>query len=233
MPKQTKLGENAEIYQPRKKQTEREKLRELPTKKKITYLWEYYRVPAFVVIASVALISYIIYIMVSPKVETKLYAAIIDNTVNEQTLTEYQTAFAKHLNLDPKKEAVNFNSNFYFNGADEVTSRQVLTTYIAAKEVDVIIAPESEFKNFAYYGYLDKLSNSLPTDLYSSMTNRFYISDSQDDKEKNAYGIYLTDSDLFKNNTDNSDPYVLGIVVNSNYKDNAVEFIRYLFHLFP
>jgi len=233
MPKHSTLGDNAEIYQPRKKQTEKEKLHDLPFKKKATYLWEYYRTHAFIFIAVIALTSYIIYTIVTPKVETKFYAAIINSAIDTQVLTDYGADFSKHLQLDPKKEEIILNSSFYFSGEADFNLRQALATFIATSEVDVIIAPESEFASFAANGFMNKLSDQLPTDLYASMTDRFYFSDVVEDPESNAYGIYLSDCGLFKDYTNIKDPYILGILVNAPNKNNTIEFIRYLFELYP
>jgi ABC-type molybdate transport system substrate-binding protein len=108
--------------------------------------------------------------------------------------------------------------------------KQALATYISTSEVDVIIAPESQFYGYAYRGYFSKLSDELPTDIYSSLTDQFYITDMEEDTEKDAYGIYLTDTKLYKNNTVNTEPYVLGILVNSEHREASVDFIRYLFN---
>ena len=78
-------------------------------------------------------------------------------------------------------------------------------------------------------GYMDKLSDQLPTDIYSSLTDYVYVSATEEDAEKNVYGIYLTETKLFQENANNTDPYILGIIVNSGHKVNAVEFIRTLF----
>lgn len=235
MPKQTRLGDNAELYQPRKVQTEKEKLHDLTGKKRITYLWEYYRIHALVTIAVVGLASYIIYGIVTPDIETKLYVAIVNNSIDDQVLTDYAGKMTEYLQLNPEKENVLINSSFYFNSTPDysMNMKQILTTMVSAQEIDVFIAPESEFKTHAYYGFFDKLSEQLPTDLYSAMTDRFYLSDLEDNPEKSVYGIYLTDTDLFKNNARNDDPYVLGIIANSKHKNNAIELIRYLFQSFP
>jgi hypothetical protein len=232
MPKQTKLSEDAVIYQPREEQTEKEKLREMPPGKRLSYLWEYYRVHALIIVGVIALISYIIHSIATPDVETQFYAAMINSTIDTEVLAEYQADFADYLQIDPGTQSVEFNSTFYFNESNEYTMnmKQVLSTYVAAQEIDVIIAPESEFANYAYYGYMDKLSDQLPTDVYSSLTDNFYITDVEDDKQKSVYGIYLTDTKLFKVNANNEDPYVLGIIANSKHKANTVEFVRFLFN---
>jgi hypothetical protein len=233
MIKQTRLNDNAEIYQPRIDQSEREKLRDMPFRKKIAYLWEYYKVYAFILIVVIALISYIVSSILTPKEEIRFNAAFLNNTIDTTVLEDYKHEFAKHLDLDLEKETIEINTSYYFKNSMDYNMRQVLSVRIASKEIDIIIAPESEFKSYAYSGFFDRLSEQLPTDLYSSMTNRFYFSSLQDDPESKAFGIYLTDCELFQKNADNSDPYLLGIVANAKHKENAVEFIRFLFQLFP
>lgn len=233
MPKKTKLGDNAEIYQIRKNQTEKEKLREMPFKKMVSYLWEYYKYFAFGIVIAAALLIYIITDVVNKDAKTVLYAAVINNPIDTTVLDELKVDFSEHLQLDPKLEKVEINSQFYFNASVDYTMnmKQVLATYVIAQKIDIIIAPQSEFFNYAYYGFMAPLSDQLPTDLYSSLTDYFYITSQEDDPEENVYGIALTDTDLIQNNTQKTeaDPYILGIVANSKHKENTFEFIRYLF----
>lgn len=239
MPKQSKLSESAEIYQVRKEQSEKEKLSEMSFKEKAGYLWEYYRVHAFVFIVSVTIIASVIYNIAKPNIETKLYTAIINNTLSDEYLEDLQIEFAEHLKLNPEREDIKLNTQFYFNGTADysMNMKQVLTTYVAAQDVDIIIAPESEFKEYALYGYMSTISDILPTDLYTSLTDQLYIGKKEIDPEEatyeeGVYGIYVDDTDLFKNHTvsPSSERYLLGIIANSRHEENAVEFIRYLFN---
>jgi hypothetical protein len=234
MSKKTALDDNASIYQTRKKQTELEKLHDLPPKKRFTYLWEYYHKPTFIILAALALVIYTIYEIITPKPKTLFYAALVDNTISAEALQTCKNDFAKYLNINSDMENININSDFYLKADDSyaINMQTALTTYIAAKQVDVIIAPESTFTNYASHDTFSKLSDQLPADLYNSLSNDFFIATPDNTSEKSAYGVYLTKSDLFKNYADNTDPYVLGIVVNSQYKENASEFLRYLFHMY-
>lgn len=234
MPKTTRLSEDAEIYQPRKKLSERQKLKEMTTlPKKISYLWEYYRTAAFIVIAVSALVIYIIHMILTPKIETSFYAAVINNPIHPDILDQLKEDFSEHLQIDPMKEKIELNYSFYFNGAPDysMNMNQVFSTYVASGEIDILIAPKSEFTNYTQFGFLAKLTDQLPTDVYSALTNQFYIADTDEDPEKSVYGIYLKDTELFKNYTDDSDPYMLGILLNSKHNENNIEFIRYLFQL--
>lgn len=231
MIKQTRLSDDAFIYQPRQQLTEKEKLKDMSFREKLSYLWEYYKIHALVTIGIIAIISYIIHSIVTPNVVTQFYAAFIDSSVDADVLENYRTDFSDYLQLDPKTESIDFNTSFYF-GSDAqyaMNMKQALVTYVAAQEVDVIIAPESQFADYAYYGYFDKVSDQLPTDIYSNLTDYFYMSEVEGSSGQNAYGIYLTETELFKPYTDASDPYVLGIITNSKHKDNTIEFIRTLF----
>jgi hypothetical protein len=232
MPKETRLDDDALLYHPREKQTEKEKLREMSFQEKISYLLEYYKFQAIAIVAGIALIIYIVHMLLNPSPTTQFYVAIVDNPISEDVLKQYENNFTKQLQLNPKRETVEFNTNFMFNSDDTyaMNMKQALSTYVAAKEIDVIIAPKSVFHDYAYYGYFSKLSDQLPTDIYSSLTDKFYITDTEDDHEKSDYGVYLADTKLFKDTANSSDPYVLGILANSPHEDNTIKFIRYLFH---
>lgn len=233
MPKQTRLNDSAEIYQQRVEQSEKEKLKDMPLGKKVGYLWEYYRLHALFSIIAIAIIVYTVHEIITPDIETRLYAAIIDNPVEPAVLEDYTAQFTEHLQLDPEKEEVVISPQFYFAADNEyaMSMRQVLVTYVAAQDIDIIIAPKSEFESYSYYGYMYSLSDLLPTDLYSKLSDHFYIGTREEDPEEKVYGIYLTDAALFKNNERISEdnPYILGVIGNSRRTEDSVEFIRYLF----
>lgn len=232
MPKQSRLDDDAFIYQPHKKQTEKEKLGEMPLKDKFSYLWEYYKVHALAILAVIGIIIYIIYRILNPAIEPAFYAAFVNNSIDQTVLEQYNADFTKRLQLDPKRENVVFNTTFTFGNDDPYAAniQTAFAAHIAANEIDVIIAPESDFKNFVSAGYFNQLSDQLPTDIYSSLTDQFYMAKTEEDKEDNVYGIYLANTKLYKNNSGNADPYILGIVAGSKHEENTIEFIRYLFN---
>jgi len=231
MPKQTKLDDDALLYQPRKEQTERQKLKDMSFRKKIEYLIEYYKFHAMVTVVVIALVIYILNTVLNPESKTQFYAAVINNPIDEKVIEQYNTDFAKYLKLDPEKEKVDLNTSYNYSSKDMVTEnlRQILVTRIQSNQVDVIIAPESEFYSLAYAGAFCKLSDQLPTDIYSSLTDKFYLAHTESDAEQTAYGIYLSDTKLFKDNKKNSERYIMGILTNSHHLDNSIEFVRYLY----
>jgi hypothetical protein len=210
--------------------TAKEAFKEMTISEKIAYLWEYYKVQFFLIVLAVAVVIYVIKEIITPDITPRFNAAIINSAVNPVTLEQYAKDFEDHLQLDPLKESVILNDNFYTDiyGLGS-SSAEALVAYIAAGEIDVMIAPETSFKQYAYYGYFKKLSEALPTDIYTSLADYFFIYDQEEDPERCPYGIYLYNSDLFKGLKYNADNYVLGILINGQNTDNTIEFIRYLF----
>lgn len=234
MPKNTRLDEDAAIYQERDNRTEKEKLRDMPWKARISHLWEYYRYHALFFIVLGIFLSYTIYSFMKPKIDTKLFTIIINNTIDPQIWDEYQLTLAEHLELDPELEDVVLNYSFYYNGTPDYESnmRQAFTIYAGASEIDVVIAPLSEFADYVEYGFFTPLSEQLPTDLYSSLTDKYYIAGTEDNPKPTAYGIYLEDTKLYREHSmpTDDDPVLIGIVSNSPHRENSIEFIRHIFN---
>ncbi|MFT4146397.1 MAG: hypothetical protein QM644_18290 [Mobilitalea sp.] len=233
MPKQSRMDENSIIYQDRIELSEKEKLRSMTLNAKLSYLWEYYKIHAIVIIAVVGLIIYFIYEVITPNVNPVFYAAVLNSPLEDDKKDAFIAEYSEHLKLDPAHEEVVINTQFYFStaeGSPFTNMQQVLDAYISAGDVDVIIAPESDFNRYAQIGYFDKLSNELPTDVYSSLTDEFYITASEEDTSESAYGVYLTNSSLFKDLTYQGEPYVLGILSNAKHKEDTIEFINYIFN---
>lgn len=238
MAKGVRLDENAEIYKQREKQSEKQKLKDMSLGKKVEYIWEYYRIHGLIIGLVIALVIYLIYVALNPAPISVFEAAIIDSPMVEETWTEFGDEFSDHLGIDPEKQVITLNTNYAFGSSIDysVNMRQVLMARISANEIDVIIAPESEFISYAKNGYFKDLAEQIPTDIYSKITDQLFLSDTvvegyeitPEDEEVNAYGIYINDTTFFQENSYSEDPYILGIMGNSDHTENTLEFIRYL-----
>lgn len=235
MAKETRLNETAEIYQPRIKQTEKQKLSEMTMKEKIGYFNQYYKYKVLGTLAALAFVIYILYTVFSPKIETVFYAAIVNNYMDSESADKFSSDFGKYLDLDFEKNNVVIDSSYFINDKDmsgsAMQSEQKLAVLVASQQIDVIIAPAEDFKSMAYYSYFDDLADQLPTDLYKHFTDKLYISKTEDDKDEKAFGIYLNNVKFLDTSGYLIKDPVLGIIGNSKYKTNSVEFIRYLFNI--
>lgn len=234
--KDSTLQDDATIYKRREVKTEKQKLREMTWSEKIQYLKTYYLAKTIIALVAISFVIYLGYSMLAPKSETILYGAIINYTLSEEKAESVQNDFANHLELNPKESNILLDTSFYLGNNEEVSqytmsSQQKLSTYIFAGEIDMIIAPESVMNSYASLGYLDKLTNILPTDLNNDLKESMYYSTSTEDPVKSAYGVYIDHSDIYDQVGNDTDRPVLAVLANSSYKDNSVEFIRYIFNL--
>lgn len=233
--KDTVLDDSAEIYKPRVEQTEKQKLSEMTFHEKITYFNSYYRTKVIIGIGIIALAIYFIYSVTAPKPETVLYTAIINSPLDTEATTNLEEGFGNKLGINPDTQDLVFDASFYLNDNSPseytLSSQQKLGTFLFAGQIDVLIAPESVFANYAREGYFSKLSDELPTDLLTNFTDSLYYSATSEDPSTGAYGIYIDNSIIYNDQGELEDRPVLGIIVTSKYKQNGVELIKYLFNM--
>jgi hypothetical protein len=234
--KNTTLDDSASIYQPRQKQTEKQKFSEMTLKEKVRYFNDYYRLKTIVFAAITIGIIYIIYSILNPGPKTVLHVTSVNSTISTETAETLESNFSDYLNLDKEKENIFIDTTLYLgdeNAMSELTmaTEQKLTALFFSGDIDIFIAPEAEFKRYAELGFFGKLSDQLTTEMCSYFADSFYYSQTEEDPAKGAYGIYLKDSILYDQNGQTMNNPVLGIAVNSKHAENAVEFIRYIFEL--
>ncbi len=237
MAKETVLDDGADIYQRRIQKSEKQKFSELHGRDKWQYFKDYYFTKLVVIIIAIAFIGYFFYTILAPKPETVLHVAVANFAFPESQVTKVQDEFGEYLNIDTENEEIYFDTSYTLSESD-YTSAERIATYIYAGELDVFIAPESQFRNYAVSGMFSPLSDQLPTDLYSFLSDSFFSSALRVEDEETAdnatgpvsvYGIYLDEIPLFSQYGTFEDRPVLGIVASSTHNENAVEFIRYLF----
>lgn len=232
------LDDSADIYKPREEKSEKEKLKEMTPKEKWVYFNHYYRNKLIAFIGIAAFVIYLGYSIFAPKPVNKLYVAIINGSVNQESVELLRKDFADYIQLDAKTETLTIDNSFYLgtNGLGEYSyaNEQKLSTYIFAGEIDIIIAPEKDMENYAKLGTLIKITDQLPTNMVTKFADNFFYGAEVDDDVIGPtfpYGIYLDDTVVYDNSDKIMEKPVLGIVANSQNDETAIDFIRYIFQL--
>ena len=231
MAKDTRLEESAEIYKKRKNVPEKQKLKDMTRKEKIQYFNDYYRNKTVIGVIILAALVSILYTVFSAKPETILYAAIINDSLDEDKKNELTSDFAEKAQIDLDSKEIIVDSSFFIsdeNPSASMASEQKLMVYTSANDIDVIITDEEQFKHYQSQGFFDDLSENLPEDLYSKLGDSFYLVNDTKDDSINAYGIYLDGSKVYKETGSVIEKPVIGILANSENKEYGVKFIRYL-----
>lgn len=233
--KESALDDNASIYAPREEKSEKQKLKDMNLSEKLSYFKSYYLAKTIIGLVVIGLAVYLIYTIASPKPDTVLDTAIVNYPFSDETVDKITTDMNERLKLDANKENIMIDASYYLgSGSDNseysIGTQQKLSTYMYAGELDVIIAPESLFQSYVTAGFFAKLTDILPTELLTTLSDSIFESTTEDTTVAGAYGIYLDNTDLFKESSNAADRPVLGILVNSKNSDNGVEFLKYLFN---
>ncbi len=181
--------------------TPREHLKELPPKKKLLYLWNYYKLHFLLICVVLYAIGFIVYGKVTEK-ENVLYVAAINVSLSDETSDALTTQFINSYSENPAKSQVYLYDNLYLSDGEDsasqfvVASRMKILATIDAEELDVIITSGEVLAAFEEKEYLSA---------------SFEITDSK----------ILADAGY-------SEPVYLGVIANSPRSEAVSAYIEYL-----
>lgn len=233
--KPTTLQDDASIYQKREEKTERQKFHEMKTwSDRANYFRAYYLKPTIAGVCIAALAVYFLYTVLSPKDKSLLRVAFVNYTFAPAVTDDMKAAFLEAAEITlGEHEVMEFDGTTYQLGGYDYNGSAILLTHIMAKEIDIFIAPEATFQGYASNGSIASLTEVLPSDLYSALSDHFFISRTEDDMAADqVLGIYLDMTPFWERygeGIDSAERPVIGIVANSQHKEMAIDYIRYLF----
>ncbi len=239
-PQKTRLDDNAEIYKRREPKTEKEKLSELDFSGKIEYFRNYYLKKLLATLLIGGILLWVIITIVTPKPEKVLNVALVNFPISQEDIQQMTSDLNEILEVDKETQQIVFDTSFDLKNLDYASAEKIMT-YTFAGEIDIFIAPESEFLKYAFSNIMSPLTDLLPTDLYSTINaDDFFICKTRlDDEElpseaqgpEGVYGIYISEHpmfDFFTEESVKSDPPVLGVIISGKNQENALAFIQYL-----
>lgn len=228
--KKTALDDNASIYQRREEKSDRAKWKELKGfKAKWNHFKDYYLLKTFIWACVIGFVGYMIYEMVAPEKEQLIYVAVLDTVLMNDVTEELKTGFAERMGMDEKKQTMVFDNTMNISNTKDAASAQMFTVHAYVGDIDVLIASESVLEQYAG-NYIINMETFLPKELYAAVSDRLcYMGTdplAEDPESGCPFGIYITD--LVEKSPYCNDNLVLAICGNSERKENAEEFIRYL-----
>lgn len=254
MAKESRLESDADIYKKRAPKTEMQKLSEMTRKEKLTYFKDYYLLKLIALILVIGMCGSLLYNIFGPKPDTALYIRGVNFNYNHNNETIFVKNAGKALDINLEKEAIILDNGIASMGTNSSSAEiayaagQELVAMVMSHQIDIMICNEESFQTYLKDGYFINLSEVLPSDLYSDLSNDFYIGKStEEETEEHPYGIRLTNSSQIQtlfgptinSTSSNNDStvdfskvaknYILGIVANSERKDNSINFLKFLY----
>lgn len=244
--KHTVLGEEASIYSSHKDISEKNKWKSMSSKERRTHFKEYYAVPLFIVLSVIFIAGYLIYDTVSNYRNVVFMAAIINDQFEDDTLENFNSNVIGYLGYDSNKDKVDIDDNYLLTGAgnsDSANTAERLTSYIYAKQLDVMISDKSTFNHYTTLGCFCDFKELLTNEQYDKYSKYFYYpelentsnnpapqkSDTVRPDKTYACGIMINKSNVYMSLKGAQQEPVFGILMTSHRKEDAIKILEYLF----
>lgn len=207
--------------------------KELSSKAKIGYVWDYYKWHIIITITVVSFIIYMIYHYATYR--DPLLSVIMINTNDTYNASmdgfdEFQEAYG----YDSKEYPISLTSNFYFPedenseaAALSYTDHQTLATMVAAGSGDIFFGTGEVYLSYAEQGALLDLSTILSPELLEKYKDNLLYATDEGEADPYPCAIELTDNTwLAKYNY--YDTCYFGIFYQTKNPDASLEFAEFL-----
>ncbi len=158
---------------------EREKLKDQPFKKKVSYFWTYYK---WYVLGG--LLAVIILVTVVNEIVTSKDTVLYGITLNGYPMGEedaFENAFMEYAGINQKKDTIFINSTLRMSDdpydTSSLSSTQFIMVYIAASDLDVCMMDPQRFEKYTYGGIYIDLQSCLSKEMLASLDGKLYYMD--------------------------------------------------------
>lgn len=241
---------------------ERDAIKQKSFKEKIKYFCDYYK---WHVIGGVALAAFAISLIHSilTHKDWAFYGAFI-NAYQTPAYDAFREDFAAQAGIDLNEFDVMFDTNMYISESSydqgNLDTRERLTVYIAAGDVNVMAGSPSIINQYAYNGFFQDLRQLLPQDLQEQLEPYYYYADAaladeieaqQESGELNVtprypsdptdaesmaepvpVGLYIQDCPRIQEAfVFQDDEVVLGVINNVPDTDSVLQFLRLIYNI--
>lgn len=210
---------------------------EMDRQQKIQYLKDYYLLPAVGVIILIAVAVSLIWHVARPRTENLLYAAVIDESLDEKKLAQVTADMSDLLGADGKRKTVQIDDSFYVKDG----ALDKLQVYLHSQQIDVVILNRELFEEYAGYGYFESLDEVTEEDLEKKYGESYqYAAGYKEDDEVSfedhetgqgevkPYGISLSGDNRFTEMSEYIKDPVFAVAVGTKNPENALKFLEYL-----
>lgn len=232
--------------------SEKEKLRRLKGRKKLQYLWDYYKLHFIVACILLYIFGYMLYGHFTQKNHV-LYAAFINVAPSDAVTDRLSDSFLISRNMDLNKNAFYLYTGLYLtsdetNPYHEYTyaSRIKLIAAIDSETLDIALMDQEAFDAFSQNGYLCNMEEFLSEadpELYQDChellkDNIVILEDNAEETALDSSVSYIAETEEYPMALDISrtpllkdagftEPVYLGIIKNTPRKEESAEYIRY------
>lgn len=238
--KKTALDDNAAIYQA-DTQTRRQKWEQMDAAQKIQYFCNYYLMKTLAAAALCGVVIFLAYtIFFRPRERYALRVAVVDEVLDRKAREALERELTEYMGLDEADGQILIDDSFYMS-EDGLSKLEV---YLSAQAIDVIIAGEDVFRQFAGYGFYQDLEEILPQELCARCSADFaeaagyleletetdgFVDRETGQGEALPYGVRLGEESRWHTKVGaQTKQAVFGIAQGTKNKERACQFLEFI-----
>ena len=207
----------------------KETFKSLSHKKKIEYIYDYYKLPIIVTLLAMIIISYMTYSFVT-KQDTYCNITYYGSNINTDNFNKIKDILNEKILGDDKKSAIFTDSLLIAANSDygdDPTTTQAFAVKLAANEIDILLVEKNNFEYFAANNMLLDL-NSLEGFDSLNISDDDLVTAKDETGNNNLYGIKVDNLNLLKDFELNDENTILSIAISSNRHEEVIKVLNEL-----
>ena len=212
--------------------TEHSKLKEMSTKEKVEYIWEYYKIHIIAfMFACVFIISIINTLWFNPQKEMYFQITFYGGFADSDIIDSICMHLEKALMTPEERETMQIAGTVLMVDSEdpqvEMANRQRFVVMLAAREIDLLVISKEDLITLAPEGFFLPLNELLPDNI-TQMSEKLIFAHSEYGVES-AYGIMLDNNRLFEGHGLITQGKSLAVMINTQRNDAVRNGIEYIF----
>lgn len=214
---------------------ERAKIKALPFKEKLRYIWMYFKIPIIAVLLVIGLGTFLIVRITTNIPGNWLTVTFANTTARAGTGSEIWKDFTEKTGYDLKQKKVEFNAESYFdylqNQARGNAYYNAFVSLADAGEIDAITMSKDSLAALGQSGRLFDLNDEACASLKAKYSDRFIYYTPADDEEHKTpipVGIDVSDSLLVTKYKVYSGDCALGVGAHSKNIKEVEDYLKFI-----
>lgn len=202
----------------------KETFKTLSSKKKIEFIYDYYKLPIIGTLLAIIIISYMTYSFIT-KQDIYCNITYYGSTINTDNFNKLKDTLNENILGNDKKSTIftdslliTANSNY----GDDPTTTQAFAVKLAANELDILLIEKNNFEYFAANNMLLDLSSLEGFDSLN-ISEEDLVTVKDQSGNSNLYGIKVDNLNLLKDCGFDAENTILSIAISSNRHEEVIK----------
>lgn len=205
-------------------------------KKKLSYIWDYYKLWIITTICVLSLVFYIGYKMKTTLSDHWCYIGFVGTNADVGNASGLWKGYVEETGFDLGEKQVEFNNQFYFDYTDNQARGnkyfEIFVAYLDSGIMDACTMEKQALTDFGASGRLLDLNREECSTIREKYGDRFVYTlpyDTEYSEEEVPVGIDISDSSLMKDYKIYDETCVLGISAGTENIEAVEAFLDYVF----